>query len=96
MVHSAFVPGVTAIYDHLLGEGGQEIIRLELDGRAAFKGETIGFEDVRRALSSRACIPLALEVEGGCVHLNPPIGERFVASTITAIYAIAGSRDTAE
>jgi hypothetical protein len=96
MVHSAFVPGVTAIYDELLGEGGQEIIRLELDERAAFERKTIGFEDLRRALAERGCIPLAIELDGGSVHLNPPKGERFAASTIAAIYAIAGSRDAAD
>ncbi|WP_437525542.1 hypothetical protein WME79_38895 [Sorangium sp. So ce726] len=65
MVHSAFVPGVTALYDELLGEGGQDLVRIEApppDGAGRAGGE-LRFDEIRTALESRGAIPIALEVE---------------------------------
>ncbi|WP_437587926.1 hypothetical protein [Sorangium sp. So ce1000] len=62
MVHSAFVPGVTALYDELLGEGGQDLVRIEVPSPGGV-GDTIRFDDLRTALEPRGVIPVALEME---------------------------------
>lgn len=86
MVHSAFVPGVTSIYDQLLGSRGQEIVYLEVPDDT-FPGD-ITFRGIRRALRARACIPIALDLPGG-VRVNPPAGTAFRGASIRGIYCIA-------
>ncbi len=110
MVHSAFVPGVTGLYDEMLGEDGQEIIRLDLDKHLAKKLEQkVHFEQIREAFASRKVIPIALErhkiKKHGAVSkpteeieivLNPEPHRTFALSEIHAVYAIAESRDFEE
>lgn len=104
MVHSAFVPGVTGLYDEILGEDGQEIVRLDLDKQLAghLKDEA-NFDQIREVFASRQVIPIALERHAprsatGNVEiiLNPEPDCRFALSEIRAIYALAESRDLEE
>ena len=87
MVHSAFVPGITAIYERLLGSRGQEVVRLPV--RPAKKpGATFTFGGLRDALAERHAIPIALLVDGALV-VNPPHDRRFERRALEAIYAVA-------
>ena len=104
MVHSAFVPGVTALYDEILGEYGQEIVRLEPGALAANARGLVRFDELREALAPRQLIPIAIERRGKDedtkerpeVLLNPSRDRAFELSEIVAIYALAESRDLEE
>lgn len=89
MVHSAFVPGVMALYDRLLGSTGDELLRLELVDRPR-EGE-VGLWDLVEALAPQACLPLAVELAGGEVVLNPPPDARFRAADLRGLYALGDS-----
>lgn len=92
MVHSAFVPGVTALYDKLLGERGQEIVRLEVgatDGDATSAAVDLG--SLIAELAKKGCVPFALDMTDGVLHLSPGADRWFDATRIRGIYAIADS-----
>ncbi|WP_437875606.1 hypothetical protein [Sorangium sp. So ce513] len=97
MVHSAFVPGVTTLYEELLGEGGQDLLRIEArpPGAAEQAHGPIGFNELREALEPRGVIPVALELDDGAVLLNPEPGSAPPAARIRAVYALARSEDLA-
>jgi hypothetical protein len=86
MVHSAFVPGVAALYGELLTVTGQELVRLPLAGVAT--GERVSMAELADALQLRGIVPIALELAGKMV-LNPPASERHPLDQVAAIYAIA-------
>lgn len=92
MVHSSFVPGVTALYDRLLGSVGDELVRLEVSPEAGLGGP-VGLWALHRALESAGCLPVAIETADGVV-LNPRPDQRFDARDVRGIYALADS-DTA-
>jgi len=90
MVHSAFVPGVTAIYDEILAERGQEIVRIDLPGADAPDPDArISLEDLHAALRDRGCIPIAVELADGRVLLNPGPRETFRAADLAGTFAVA-------
>jgi hypothetical protein len=102
MVHSAFVPGLIAIYESLLGARGQELVRLDVDAnelRGAVRPERDDPRDavepaaLERALGHRGAIPFAVELDDGTVITHPrrPIPSR----RIRAVFAIAESDDLA-
>ncbi|WP_433929420.1 hypothetical protein AB3662_37495 [Sorangium cellulosum] len=97
MVHSAFVPGVTTLYEELLGEAGQDLVRIEArpHGAAEQARGAIGFDDLRAALEPRGAIPVALERDDGTVLLNPEPGPTLATARIRAVYALARSQDLA-
>jgi hypothetical protein len=90
MVHSSFVPGVTALYEELLSDVGQEIVRLDV-GEVAGK-DAISFAELSEAMRPRDALPIAVELDDGRVLLNPPAKERFRLGRITAVYAIADAQ----
>lgn len=87
LVHSAFVPGVTAVYDELLAERGQEVVRLAF--RAPADLEHVTLEDLRGALEPLGALPFALELKHRDLLLAPPTGRQVRATEITGIYAVA-------
>lgn len=90
MVHSAFVPGVTAIYDEILAERGQEIVRIDLPGADSPAPDArISLEDLHDALRERGCIPIAVELADGRVLLNPGPRETFRAADLVGTFAMA-------
>lgn len=88
MVHSAFVPGVTALYGELLGEGGQSIERLEVPSLEEVPGGSFGFLDLIEIFGERGQIPVALEMKDGSLNLNPAPQARFRLNEISAIFAL--------
>ncbi|WP_437732126.1 hypothetical protein [Sorangium sp. So ce1335] len=97
MVHSAFVPGVTTLYEELLGDGGQDLLRIEArpPGAAERAYGAMGFDALRAALEPRGALPVALELDDGAVLLNPEPGSALPAARIRAVYALARSEDLA-
>jgi hypothetical protein len=91
MVHSAFVPGVSRVYQALLGAGGQELVRFPLS--LSMPGQ-LGLADFFAPFWARGALPVALELRGGEVLLNPPPHARFAAEAIAAVHLIA-RRDAA-
>ncbi len=91
MVHSAFVPGVTEIYDRLLGSIGQEILRLTFDEGAT---GSFGFGDLIPPLAARGCIPMSIELANGELITSPPPGRRFAVEQVSAVFVL-GDRDRA-
>lgn len=81
MVHSAFVPGINEVYSQLLGERGQDLVRLPLR-----EDRPVRMTDVRRALAARGMIALGFEREDGEVVLNPPAREPY--ADVRAVFAI--------
>lgn len=110
MVHSAFVPGVTRLYDEILAEDGQEIVRLDLDKNLAdHLDNQVTFNQIREVFATRQILPIALEIHTYTdtepnkapkdhveIVLNPPPERLFPLAVIRAIYAIAESRDFEE
>ncbi|MBK9265057.1 MAG: hypothetical protein IPM54_35420 [Polyangiaceae bacterium] len=106
MVHSAFVPGVTGLYDEILSEYGQEIVRFDLDQALAERlSGHVHFEQIREAFGARKVLPIALEQlasedsnghltpDGFEIVLNPEPDQIFDLSGIRGIYGVAESRD---
>ncbi len=87
MVHSAFVPGVTSIYERLLGSRGQEIVRLPV-AWLPDSHESFTFGGLRAALAGRGCIPIALSLDGELL-VNPPCARPLKRADLEAIYAVA-------
>lgn len=66
MVHSAFVPGIMKVYAQLLGEVGQDVVRLPISSRGS-----VTLSSCAAALFERRMIPLGFERADGTVVLNP-------------------------
>jgi len=81
MVHSAFVPGIGAVYGQLLGEVGQDLVELpvEADGPVTLARCT-------ESLRERRLIPLGFERDNGEVLLNPEPDEP--VADVVGVYVI--------
>lgn len=84
LVHSAFVPGVASIYDELLQERGQEIVRLAVP--PVLSG-VCGFEDLRAAFAEVPCVPIAVETKRG-VELLPSPEEKTSVADLIGVYVV--------
>lgn len=89
MVHSAFVPGITALYAELLGEGGQSFERMEIRGGHKTPG-SLGFLDLIEVFGELGRIPVALEMKDRSLLLNPAPEARFKLSDIAAVFTLSG------
>ncbi len=87
MVHSAFVPGVTSLYDKLLGARGQEIVRLEVPEGGT--GAPVTLAALQEALVPRGAIPFALVLDDDTVRMSPPAHEPIDPATVRGIFALA-------
>jgi len=92
MVHSSFVPGVAEIYDELLEERGQDIVRIPFVSAPSSSPlpATVSLRDLTAALAERQAIPIGLELRDG-VRLAPDADARFVTADVRGVYAIADS-----
>jgi len=81
MVHSAFVPGIGAVYGQLLGEVGQDLVELPVraDG-------PVTLARCAASLRERCLIPLGFERADGEVLLNPAPDEP--VADVIGVYVI--------
>jgi hypothetical protein len=87
MVHSAFVPGVAGLYEQLLQERGQEIVRLRF--RAVPGLASTSIQAIQAALRPLGAIAFAVERRDRELLLAPPPEQRLAADEIVGVYAIA-------
>lgn len=93
MVHSSFVPGVSAIYDELLEERGQDVVRFVW--RSGADDGTVTWGGVVEVLRRRGAIAIALERRDRSVTLALGPDELISVADIAGIYAIAESASAA-
>jgi hypothetical protein len=87
MVHSSFVPGVAEIYDELLEERGQDIVRFPFEA-AADAPPSVSLHELSLALLPRQAVPFAIDLDDG-IRLAPPADARFDTGSVRGIYCIA-------
>lgn len=88
MVHSAFVPGVGQIYDELLGEYGQDLMRLDpMDITGV-----VTYHELREILAPRRMIPIAIELESSTMRLHPQWDEKIDLSQLKALIVLGDTR----
>lgn len=92
MVHSAFVPAVTRVYDELLTERGQEFVRLQWPGS---EGE-IAYGQLSHALSERGMVPIGYERTADRVVVGPAADERIALDDLRAIFVIGDTATDAQ
>ncbi len=88
MVHSAFVPGVVDLYEMLLEERGQEIVRFAFTPPAGGPATTT-IRALQRALAPRGAIPFAVELQDQRLFLAPPASHPLPVAEIRGLYAVA-------
>ena len=81
MVHSAFVPSINEVYGQLLGEKGQDLVKLPLDCDGPVR-----LDEIRVALAEERFVALGFECEDGTVLLNPPADQP--VEDVRAVFAI--------
>jgi hypothetical protein len=86
MVHSAFVPGVAEIYDELLQERGQDIVRIPFVAHKTTPA-SVSLRELALALAPRQAVPIGLELSDGA-RLAPPADDRFATADVRGVYAI--------
>lgn len=92
MVHASFVPGVSDIYDELLEERGQDMVRFtwNADGRA---GTYVSFSALSAALRQRGAIAVAVEKKSDRSVVVGTDDVVFDAADIAGIYAVAEGKN---
>jgi hypothetical protein len=89
MVHSSFVPGVSAIYDELLEERGQDIVRFVWAADA--QQRTVAWGDIAATLRRRGAIAVALERHDRSVAVGLEVDAAIATADIAGVYAVAES-----
>lgn len=89
MVHSSFVPGVSAIYDELLEERGQDVVRFAWQPDPAVAAVTWGA--LTEALRRRSAIAIALERADRSITMGLDSDAVIASADIAGIYAVAES-----
>ncbi len=88
MVHSAFVPGVVDLYEMLLEERGQEIVRYSFSPPSGAPPTTT-IRALQRAFTPNGAIPFAVELTDERLFLAPPASHPLPVAEIRGVYAIA-------
>jgi hypothetical protein len=92
MVHSSFVPGVADIYNELLEEPGQDIVRFSFVP-VPQTPRTVSLRELSAALAGRQAIPIAVDLVDG-VRLAPAADARFETTDVRGIYCVFESGET--
>jgi hypothetical protein len=93
MVHAAFVPGVSAIYDELLEERGQDVVRFGISTTA--RGTTT-WAAIGHAMQQRRAVAIGLQRRDGRVVLAPAPTTMLDLAELSGVYAIAESATAAQ
>jgi hypothetical protein len=91
LVHSAFVPGVSAIYDALLSTRGESLVRIPLASRPD-DARGLTFDALIETFAPLGCLPVAVEVStsnGEEVLVNPPGDLRLERRVVSGVFALA-------
>ena len=85
LVHAAFVPGVTGIYDALLREPGGELafVPLELSG-----APPTTFGALRARFAAAGAIPLSVAGRDGSLRVSPPDSLPLEADRVAGVHCI--------
>lgn len=84
MVHGAFVPGVMALYERLLGTRGDELVYFPT---AATEG-VVAYRALRDALARQRCVLLGVDLVGGLV-LNASADRLVPLAELRGVFAVA-------
>lgn len=87
MVHSSFVPGVSEIYDELLEERGQDVVRFRWSGAPG----PVRWGAIVEALRRRGAIAIAVERRDRSVALGMAPDDTFAGDELAGVYGIAES-----
>ncbi|MCU0675825.1 MAG: hypothetical protein MUE69_23905 [Myxococcota bacterium] len=91
LVHSAFVPGVSAIYDALLSAQGESLVRIPLASRPD-DARGLTFDALIETFAPLGCLPVAVEVStptGEEVLVNPSRDLRLERRVVSGVFALA-------
>ena len=91
LVHSAFVPGVSAVYDSLLSARGESLVRIPLAPRPD-DARGLTFDALIETFAPLGCLPVAVEVStpsGEEVLVNPARDLRLERRVVSAVFALA-------
>jgi len=87
LVHSAFVPGLMGLYGRLLGDRGQEIVRIPLHGTERSKEVTFGA--IQRALADHGALAIGLDSHDQGLVVSPDPERAFDLGEIRGLFAVA-------
>ncbi len=87
LVHSAFVPGLMGLYERLLGDRGQEIVRIPL--LSAERGMTVTFGAIQRALSDYGALVIGLDSHDQGLVVSPDPDRAFDLGELRGLFAVA-------
>ena len=91
MVHAAFVPGVSAVYDELLEERGQDVVRFGVD---TTQSVVTTWQAVCEATRARHAIAVGFERRDRSVVLAPAPSLAIDLADLGGIYAVAERANT--
>lgn len=87
LVHSAFVPGLMGLYERLLGDRGQEIVRIPL--RSAEEGTHVTFGAIQRALAGYGALVIGLDSHDQGQVISPDPARTFDLGELRGLFAVA-------
>ncbi len=86
LVHSAFVPGLMGLYERLLGDRGQEIVRVPFRGGPA-PGD-VRLADLQRAMRPLGALVFGIDTDEGLV-LGPDPDRVFALASVRGVFVVA-------
>lgn len=89
LVHSAFVPGLMGLYERLLGDRGQEIVRIPLREAVASQGGALGFGAIQRALADHGAVLIGLDCAEQGLVVSPDPDRTFDPSELRGLFVVA-------
>ncbi|MBO6937123.1 MAG: ion transporter [Deltaproteobacteria bacterium] len=87
LVHSAFVPGLMGLYERLLGDRGQEIVRIPL--REGTAGETVTFGAIQRSLANHGSVVIGLDSHEEGLVVSPDPDRTFDLAELRGLFVVA-------
>ncbi len=88
MVHAAFVPGVSAVYEELLEERGQDMVRLRV---VTSTSTPTTWHAVCEAARARRAVAVGFERKDGSIVVAPAAHTALDLADVSGVYAVAES-----